>query len=82
MSVATLTLDVSNYLGEWINATLLSPAAVIPSVGIAILTYLLVTRQLDMIEDDAAAPAEVEEFGTVGEANEWLGGPTSEWLGI
>ena len=57
---------------------LFSPLAVIPSLGVALLIYLLVTRQLEMIQDDAAA----EDYGTAGERNEWLGGPTSEYLGV
>jgi hypothetical protein len=79
MTLHALGLILSDHLNDLITSTLLSPAAIIPSVGIAVLTYLLVTRQLDMIQDDAEAG---EDLGTVGEANEWLGGPTSEWLGI
>ena len=79
MTYLIFGVDVTKSLADLVNATLLAPAAVIPSLGIAVLTYLLVTRQLAMIQDEVS---EGEEFGTSGEANEWLGGPTSEWLGI
>ena len=59
-------------------SALTAPTAVIPSLGVALLVYLLVTRQLEMIQDDPGA----EEYGTAGERNEWLGGPTSEYLGV
>lgn len=70
-------MDLLVYLSET-STSLFAPAAVIPSLAVALLVYLLVTRQLDTIQDDPG----VEEFGTAGEANEWLGGPTSEWLGV
>lgn len=57
---------------------LIAPSTLIPSLGVALLVYLLVTRQIEMIQEDPAT----EDFGTAGEQNEWLGGPTSEYLGV
>jgi hypothetical protein len=72
--------SLNDALMTLLGTTVLQPAAIIPSLGIALLVYLLVTRQLEMIQDDDESAG--DDLETAGEKNEWLGGPTSEWLGV